>query len=417
MTGFSSIRGFACLTCGRGHSFGPMLEGCPDCQAAGRPAILDPVYAYENEDARALSDVGTGHLWDYHQLLPVPSQASVVTMGEGGTPLIPLPSATDETGAEQVWVKYEAVNPTHSFKDRANAVAVAMATHFGFTKVLCTSTGNHGVALAAYAARAGVRCLVLLPPDAPRTAVQEIRFFGADTVTVHGDIIPLMTRLWREHGWYISQRNAPGVGGRPFGNPFGMEGYKTMAYEIFHQLGGRVPDKIFFPVGGGDGAWGIYKGFGEMTRLGLAARVPQIIACQSAAGAPLVQACRENLSTVEPVATSATIAFSIVDRQSGDHALMALRRSRGRAVAVDDAALRRAEESLRRSGICVEPSSAASLAGVRSLVGEGARLAGETVVLIATGTGLRWPATFDGIGSTPPIVAASLDALSREVSL
>ena len=107
----------------------------------------------------------------------------------------------------------------------------------------------------------------------------------------------------------------------------------------------------------------------------------------------------------------------LVDRQSGHHALMALRRSRGRAVAVDDAALRRAEESLRRSGICVEPSSAASLAGVRSLVTEGERLTGETIVLIATGTGLRWPATFDGISSTPPIVAASLSALSREVSL
>ena len=236
-------------------------------------------------------------------------------------------------------------------------------------------------------------------------------------IVTDGNTIPLMASLWHDHGWYVSQRNAPGVGGRRFGNPYGMEGYKTIAYEIFDQLGQTVPDKVLMPVGGGDGAWGIYKGFAELQRFGLTSRVPQIIACQSAAGAPLERAWREELPRVEPVDTTETIAFSIVERQSGDHALLAIRRSGGRAVAVTDGALRAAEQSLRHAGICVEPSSAASLAGARALATSGEISPNDVVVLIGTGTGLRWPATFDEIGPRPPTIAGTLAALQRVVDL
>ncbi len=327
MSTFSSIQGLRCLTCGRNYPVAPMQEGCPDCIAAGRPAILNAVYGLGVEEAGALRKAE--RFWDHHRLLPVPEPASVVTLGEGNTPLLALPQAAEETGADQVWVKYEAVNPTHSWKDRTNAIAVAMAKHFGFSKVMCASTGNHGVSLAAYAARAGLRCLVILPAAAPPAAAQELGFFGATRVAVEGNVLPLMHELLREHGWYVSQRNSPGTWGRPFGNPYGTDGYKTMAYEIFHQLGERVPDLVFVPVGGGDGAWGLYKGFVELTNLNLASKVPQIVACQSAAGASLAYAWREQLPQIEPVTTSPTIAFSIVDGLSGDHALLAVRRSEG----------------------------------------------------------------------------------------
>jgi threonine synthase len=416
MSAYSSLQGLVCRTCEHAYPLAAMLEGCPDCLRVGRVAILDPVYALEDVTRLPLPDPGR-RLWAYHRFLPVPDAAAVVTLGEGYTPLVPLPDVQAETGAAQVWLKYEAVNPTHSFKDRANAVAVSMARYFGFTKVMCSTTGNHGVSLAAYAARAGLRCLVLLPPGAPRAAAQEIRFFGASVVVVNGDIEPLMTQLWRAHRWYISQRNAPGVGGRPYGNPFGMEGYKTMAYEIVQQLGGRVPDRVLMPVGGGDGAWGMYKGFDEIRRLGLAAVVPRAIVCQSAAGAPLVNAWRRNLSGVAPVATAPTIARSIVDRQSGDHALWAVRWSGGRAVEVTDGELRAAADLLARCGVCVEPSSAASLAGLRALARDGESFAGQTIVLIGTGAGLRWPATFEGIDGPPPAIEASVDALGRVMEL
>jgi threonine synthase len=387
------------------------------CRAAQGPAILDAVYRLGADEAQAIRETGRARFWDHHPLLPVPDREGMVTLGEGNSPLLSLPRAAEETRADQVWVKYEAVNPTHSWKDRTNAVAVAMARNFGFSKVMCASTGNHGVSLAAYAARAGLRCMVFVPPGAPPAAVQEIGFFGASVVAVDGDVLPLMLELLRGHGWYISQRNSPGTHGRPFGNPFGVDGYKTIAFEVFRELGGRVPDFVFVPVGGGDGAWGIYKGFDELHRLGLSSQVPQMIACQSAAGGSVANAWRKNLPRIEPVPTSPTIAFSIVDSLSGDHALMAVRRSRGQAIAVEEAEIRAAEDFLRTSGICVEPSSAAALACLRVLGRQGNALEGRSAVLIATGTGLRWPATFDGISNRPPLVAPSISALRAVVEI
>ncbi|HLW59451.1 MAG TPA: pyridoxal-phosphate dependent enzyme [bacterium] len=384
----------------------------------GSPASLDVTYEYGERVIPQLTTGGVHRLWDYHTLLPIVDERAVVTLGEGATPLVGLPTIADKMGASSVWVKHEAVNPTHSFKDRTNAVTVASAVQFGFEKILCTSTGNHGVSLAAYAARAGLRCLVLLSPGAPATAVREIRYFGAGAVTVpDGAVTPLMADLVRQHRWYVAQRNSPGAGGRPTGNPFGLEGYKTMAYEIFHQLGGTVPDEVFIPVAGGDGAWGLYKGFHELARLGLAPAVPRIIACQSAAGAPLEPAWRLNLPHVEPVSTGPSDARSIVDRQSGEHALLAVRRSNGRALALTDTALRTAQEHLRRVGLCVELSSAAPLAGLRVLHPEGTNAGGPTIVLIATGAGLRWPATFEPIDKSEPPVAETVDALKELISV
>ena len=414
---YSAAKGLACLTCGARYPLEPMLGGCPACLAAGRPAILDVEYDLGPDDAAVLAEPGRG-FWDYHRFLPVPDPDAVVTLGEGGSPLVPVEAAAGETGAAEVWVKYEAVNPTHSWKDRTNAVAVASALHFGFEKVLATSTGNHGVSVAAYAARAGTRGMILLPPSAPPLSEQEIRFFGAEVAVISdGNIVPLMAELWRDHGWYISQRNSPGVGGRPFGNPFGLEGYKTMSFEIFHQLGGRAPDVVFVPVAGGDGTWGIYKGFRELHDLGLAAHVPRIVACQSSSGAPIVNAVEQRLDEVAPVETSSTIAFSIVDRQSGDHALQAVRRSGGTAVAVSDAELVDAEDMLRRIGVCVEPSSAASLAALRAQARGGGSFGGETVVVIGTGAGIRWPATFEPFLSESHPVAGNLHSLEAVVAL
>ena len=167
VSAYSTVTGLACLTCGTRYPFALMLGGCPACQRAGRVAILDPIYADDAAGAAALRDVTHGRLWDYHPLLPIPDPEAVVTLGEGATPLLPLDDDMVTRSGPQLWMKYEAVNPTHSFKDRTNAIAVAAARYFGCDKVLCTSTGNHGVSLAAYATRAGLRCLVLVEPQVP----------------------------------------------------------------------------------------------------------------------------------------------------------------------------------------------------------------------------------------------------------
>ncbi len=415
---YSSVVGFACLTCAASYPFGPLLGGCPNCQAAGRPAILDVAYDLDHVDRRGWSDPGGG-VWKYHSLLPIPDPGATVTLGEGETPLLPLSGLAKEIGANEVWLKYEAVNPTHSWKDRLNAVALAAAKLFGFTKVVCMSEGNHGVAVAAYAAAAGLRSLVLLIPASPDVVRAEIGLFGGNAVTITGgDTVGLIEELRSRHGWYVSQRNAPGVGARKFGNPFGAEGYKTISYEIFRQLGDRAPDAVFVPAGGGDGTWGVYKGFNELCRLGVCARPPAIVACQSSAGAPLVAAIQQGLAQVGRVPTSATIAISIVESQSGDHALLAIRSSGGTAVAVDDAEIRAAEATLGQYGICLEPSSAATLAALRREAARSPeRWRGRSVVLLGTGSGLRWPASFGGLAPAQLRVTASLQALREVVDL
>jgi threonine synthase len=406
MDAYSLVEGLRCTNCGATYGFELMLGGCPACVEKSELAMLDPFY--QTPAAQDFPAAPTT-LWDGHKTLPLPDSTCRTTLGEGGSPLLPV-GGVDANW----WVKYEAVNPTHSYKDRTNAVAVSVARHFGRDKVICTSTGNHGVALTAYAASAGVRCLVLMPADAPALSLQEMRFFGAEVAIVEdGQIVPLLESLVLEHGWYVSQRNAPGVGGRKIGNPYGMEGYKTISYEIFHQLGRQAPDKVVLPVGGGDAAWGVYKGFRELRDAGLADRVPQVIAAQSAKGAPLVNAIEHDLSQVAPVDTSATIAFSIVERQTGDLALQGIRASQGTAVAVTDQEIRQAARIYAGMGVCVEASSSAALAGALKLLGESRIERDETVVMIGTGAGLRWPATFDADLPPIPRVAGTVASLQR----
>lgn len=407
---YSLVDGLRCTNCGANYGFDLMLAGCPECIERGDLAMLDPFY-----QTPVVGDFPTtpSSLWEGHRTLPLPDASFRTTLGEGGSPLLPI----DRVDANW-WVKYEAVNPTHSYKDRTNAVAVSVARYFGLDKVVCTSTGNHGVALTAYAASAGLRCLVLMPPDAPALSLQEMRFFGAEVVIVEdGRIVPLLESLVLNHGWYVSQRNAPGVGKRRIGNPYGMEGYKTISYEIFHQLGSRSPDKVVLPVGGGDAAWGIHKGFLELQTAGLIDRVPRVIACQSDSGAPLVHAIEKNLTQVAPVVVSPTIAHSIVEQQTGDLALMAIRASQGAAVAVADTEIRVALQTFARMGVCVEASSAAALAGAMRLLGAGDISRDECVVIIGTGMGQRWTDTFDKGNIPIPRTEGTLSSLSRFTSI
>jgi threonine synthase len=265
--------------------------------------------------------------------------------------------------------------------------------------------------MAAYAARAPMRGLVLLTEGAPASFRSQIQSYGSKSVTVAGSVLEVITTLWRDHGWYVAQRNAPGMNGRPFGNPFGMEGYKTIAYEIYHQMGRRVPDRVYVPTSGGDGVWGVYKGFHELQLLGLADHIPKVIACQSAAAAPLVWAIQRGLPHIEPIETQPTIALSLLDPQSGDLALHAVNRSHGTAIAVTDEEILDAIDEMSGLGLSVEPASAASLAGLVKHTRGGLDSHGQSIVLIASGSGERWPATFTRIAARLPETITPLSDL------
>ncbi len=383
-----------CPRCDGTWPIGPLLFGCPRCQTTA----LEVRYTTTDSDAILAGGARrTGGVWDFSALLPLGRNARQVSLGEGWSPLLAVPELGDNT-----FVKYEASNPTGSFKDRLNAVAVSMALQLGYQRVLCTSTGNHGVSLAAYAAAAGLECLVVCSPGMEPLAVQQIRLHGARAIQVDGPAAA--TRAWlahlvRDEGWWPSVRNHP----RPFANPFGLEGYSTIAYELWHQSGGRVPDCVLVPTGGGDSLVGIARGFSRLCALDLAPRMPRLVACQPAAAAPLVQAVERGDAAVAPIHAGSSIAVSIAEDQTGDHALRVLGRT-GRAVAVSEEAIRQAVERLGASGLCVDPASAASAAALLALHQSGELPGDETAVCVATAGGERWPAAFGQHAGQPESV-------------
>jgi threonine synthase len=338
-------------------------------------------------------------MWGFRPALPLPASAEPVYLGEGDTPLIPVSSPPGPRG--DLYLKVESTNPTGSFKDRLNSVATSMARWHGFTGIACSSTGNHGASLAAYATAAGMRSVILLPEEAPPAAAREVRHYGGlPVVTQWDDRARWLRWLVDEAGWAISGRNFP----REFANPYGLEGYKTIAYEIVRQLGGEVPRTVFVPLGGGDGIYGIWRGFVDLHRADIIARLPRLVGCQAAATASAYIAWRRGDRHVAPVDVKMSVATSLTDAQCGDHALWAARESQGEIIALDDDQIRAAVRALGRLGICVEPSSAAAYAG--ALV---RRDPEAPAVCVLTSTGLRWPQTFGEDGPPVPTVRDPAD--------
>jgi threonine synthase len=399
-----------CPRCQGTWSIGPLLFGCPACAERGLHSGLE--VSYDLAALHPALELGTAlperTIWDFATALPVDVPESRVSLGEGWTPLVPTPALSEEAGVARVLIKTEATNPTGSFKDRLNAVSVSLARQLGFRRVMCTTTGNHGVSLAAYAAAAGLECLVVVAPTIEPLAVRQMRRHGARVVEMEGS--PEAGRAWlarlvRDEGWWPSVRNHP----RPYANPFGLEGYKTIAYELWHQLQGKLPEWVLVPTGGGDSIAGVARGFEDLRQLGLIERLPRLVACQAQAAAPLVRAWTIALSEVEPVAVGESVAISILEDSTGDHALRALGDS-GVAVTVQEADIQRAVASLGAAGLCVEPASAASAAGALLLGVTGQLRPDDTVVCLATASGTRWSATFEGLDGRPERETAGVNA-------
>jgi len=326
-------------------------------------------------------------VWRYRELLPVPRGAVPISLGEGATPLTRL-NRIEELRGVSVFAKNEGVNPTGSFKDRGMTVAVTLARSIGARAVVVASTGNTASSAAAYAARAGMKAVIVVPRG--RIALGKLAqsiLYGAVIVEIEGSFDKALEAVME-----ATRRNRQLYPLNSF-NPWRLEGQKTIAFEMVEQLG-FVPDWVIVPVGNAGNISAIWKGFRELHRYGLIDRLPRLAGVQASGAAPLASAWRRGLREPvvfehpETVATAIRIGKPI----NWPKALRAVEESNGIFIDVSDEEILSAQRLLaRREGIAVEPASAASLAGLLRLAGDSFIERGETAVIVLTGHGLKDP--------------------------
>ena len=404
------------LGCGFEQALGPHFGGCPDCGSEEAAAPLEVVYDYEvleHELDSAFWETESGSHWYYHALLPVTHTADMVSLGTGNSPLLTGRSIGKRLGMSNLWFKNEAVSPTSSQKDRIQSVNVSMAQRLGYHKVVCISTGNYGASLAAHAAAAGMQALVLCPVDVSPLCLKLIRGYGAHVlVCAWGVAEQMLPTILDGGGWYP----AVSLNNRAVSNPYGIEGAKTIAYELFRQCGGTVPDALLLPSASGDTLAGIAKGFNELRYLHRIERVPRLYGCQPTGAPALAQTIAAGLEHVVTLEHPHSVATSTREATTGDLALQAIRASGGAAPTADDAAILDAMAKLGREGLCVEPSSALPVACLAELIANGTIGPSERVVCLLTSSGVKWPDTLGWGTAEPSQAATSVDELERLLS-
>jgi len=334
---------------------------------------------------------GPPNMWRYAPLLP-PANESIVTLGEGWTPLIRTERLSARIGAGELWVKDEGLNPTASFKARGLACAVSMCVELGIRKVAIPSAGNAASAMAAYAAAAGIEAHIFMPRDVPQANYLECMAYGAQVTLVDG--------LIGDCGRMVAERG-PAEGWFDVGTlkePYRIEGKKTMGYEVAEQLDWELPDAIFYPTGGGVGLIGMWKAFEEMEKLGwIGGRRPKMIAVQAEGCQPVVRAFEENEPRSRFYENAHTVAAGLrVPKPLGDFLVLeAVRQSGGTAIAVSDDALLEAGVQLAADeGIYAAPEGAACVAALEKLLASGFLKPTDRIVLYNTGSGLKYPAAY-----------------------
>ena len=407
------VTALVCPRCGAEYPPGPLFDGCPACRRGGLGVNLWPRYdetAVARTFIRAKLAERSWDMWRYSELLPV-DLGRRVALGEGGTPLTELPRLAGRYGLARLYAKDETRNPTWSFKDRLAAVAVSRALEAGARVVLDSSTGNQGAATAAHAAKAGLPAVVFTFGRVPWTMKVFMAAYGAMVLQIDDDAARRRTleACVRELGWYpVCNVSDPPVGG----NPYGLEGYKTIAFEICEQLAWRPPDVIVFPTDYGDALARASKGLQELCRLGLIDRLPRLAAAERFG--PLARALAAGLDRVPAIATSPTVAISIDTDVSTIQALDAIRATKGAAVTVPEEAIVATQlEAARTEGLFPEPSSACALAGARLLREQGWIGPGETVVAFITSMGLKDPTPSRPYLPEPPFVEPTVEATLR----
>ena len=324
-------------------------------------------------------------MWRYRELLPVSQEKHVVTLSEGWTPLRRSWRLAEALGLKEIYIKDETRNPTWSFKDRGSSAGVSKALELGLKAVGCASSGNMASSLAAYAAAAGIRCLVLVPSQTPEEKVVQMEICGAQVVGVekpYPEICSVGLETSGEWGIYWIHNDAP----------LRVEGQKTCSYEVAEQLGWNTPDWVVIPTSSGGNLSAHWKGWLELERIGWTRDFPSLVAVQAEGCSPIVKAFKEHRESVSYFEEVSTIASSISNPfpPSGERVLRILRDSRGIAESVSDAEMLRAQTLLASTeGLFAEPSSAASIAVLSKLLRSGSIDPAERIVCVITGSGLK----------------------------
>lgn len=340
----------------------------------------------------------------YRPFLPVTEKTPVVSLGEGNTPLIRLEGRLARSVPVELYVKYEGLNPTGSFKDRGMTMAVSKAVEEGSTTVMCASTGNTSASAAAYAGRAGIQAVVLIPDgNIALGKLSQALMHGARVIAIRGNFDDAL-RLVRELTQRLPITLVNSV------NPYRIEGQKTAAFEICDEFGGQAPDFLAIPVGNAGNITAYWKGFKEYHQIGRAAKLPKMLGFQAAGAAPLVKG--SPITDPETIAT----AIRIGNPASWSGAVAARDESGGLIDMVTDDEILEAYSLLAQEGIFCEPASAASVAGVLKLARSGYFVGGERVVCVLTGHGLKDPDRAVAVGGQPEVLDADMAALERALS-
>jgi threonine synthase len=381
----SFVTDLTCSQCGRRHEPRVPQNLC-EC---GGPLLveydLEAVGAVARKEAVAARPFD---MWRYGELLPVDDPDDVVSLGEGGTPLLRPASLGSRLGLPGLLVKDEGLNPTGTFKARGASCGISMAAALRIAEIALPSAGNAGAAWACYGAACGITVHVAMPRDAPLTNQFECRLYGAELTLVDGlisDAGAVIADGAAERGWFdVSTLK----------EPYRIEGKKTLGLEIAEQLGWRSPDAVVYPAGGGVGLIGIWRAFAQLASLGwIRGPLPRLFVTQAEGCAPLVKAFAEGKDASEYWEGASTIAAGLrVPRALGDFlVLRAIRETSGGAVAVGDDAIREMVSLLgREAGISAAPEGAATLAAAIALRERGELGADDEVVLINTGSALKY---------------------------
>jgi threonine synthase len=403
-TDLGPARALSCRECGATTELGPFYA-CGECFGP-----LEVAYEF-GAVTRETIEAGPRNIWRYQDLLPVPSTVrDTPNLEPGSTPLVPARNLARELGMRSLWVKDDSANPTHSFKDRVVAVALAAARELGFSTLACPSTGNLANAVAAAAARAGIRSVVLVPADLEQQKVVTTAVYGGTLVAVEGtydDVNRVASELAGDHDdWAFVNVNV---------RPYYAEGSKTLGYEVAESLGWRLPEQVVIPVASGSQLTKVDKAFGELAALGLVdGSAYRIYGAQAAGCSPVSAAFKAGHDVVRPVRPS-TVAKSLAigNPADGPYVLDTVRRTGGCVEDVtDDEIVAGIRLLARTEGIFAETAGGVTVATLRKLLAAGQLDPDADTVVFNTGEGLKTLDAVSGVVGPAATIAASADAFT-----